>query len=114
MRAALKEMHRQVGDLQCDREGIALRGLLVRHLVMPGGFSGTPEVLRFLAEELSPDTYVNIMDQYHACGEAVGRPDIGRPVTSEEFEAALEAARRAGLRRLDRRRNYRVFLAVDE
>jgi acetyltransferase-like isoleucine patch superfamily enzyme len=64
IKAALKEMHRQVGDLVLDSEGIAVRGLLVRHLVLPGGLAGTEEAMRFLAEELSPDTYVNVMDQY--------------------------------------------------
>ncbi|MCF8062001.1 MAG: radical SAM protein, partial [Deltaproteobacteria bacterium] len=69
-RAALREMHRQVGDLELDRSGIAGRGLLVRHLVMPGGIAGTRQVAEFIAKEISADTYVNVMDQYRPCGDA--------------------------------------------
>lgn len=111
-RRALREMHRQVGDLQCGPDGIARRGLLVRHLVMPEGLSGTPEVLRFLAGEISRGTYVNVMDQYHPCGEARGKPQIGRGITPGEFEAALDAARRAGLTRLDRRHRHSVIVEI--
>ncbi len=106
-RAAVLAMHRQVGDLVCDEDGLALRGLLVRHLVMPGGLAGTREVLRFLAEEVSPDTYLNIMDQYSPAGQVVKRPeqyaDIGRRITSAELAQAREIAREVGLRRLDER-----------
>lgn len=104
--AALREMHRQVGDLTLDADGIARRGLLIRHLVMPNRLAGTASILRFIAEELSPDTYVNIMDQYRPCGEAVGRSDIGRGITAEEYEEALQIARKEGLRRLDERRRW--------
>lgn len=97
--AALKEMHRQVGVLQIDADGIARKGLLVRHLVMPGGIAGTAEVMRFIAEELSPDTYVNIMDQYRPCGRAARDPLINRRITPDEYSDALEAAKSAGLRR---------------
>ncbi len=69
-REALREMHRQVGDLVVDHEGIAVRGLLVRHLVMPNGLAGTEAVMAFLATEISADTYVNVMDQYRPCGSA--------------------------------------------
>ena len=98
---ALREMHRQVGDLEISEEGIALRGLLVRHLVMPGGAAGTEEVMRFLAREISPETYVNIMDQYRPCFRAVGDDELGRAITGEEYRRALTAAREAGLKRLD-------------
>ncbi len=101
MQAAIREMHRQVGPLQVGPDGIARRGLLVRHLVMPEGQSTTPEVMRFLAS-LDPDTYVNVMDQYHPCYRAAEVPEIARRLTREEYTAALDAARRAGLRRLDR------------
>ena len=101
VRAAVREMHRQVGDLVLDEEGVAVRGLLVRHLVMPGGVAGTRAVMRFLAREISPNTYVNLMDQYRPCGLAHRYPEIGRPVTLEEFEEALEAARQEGIHRLD-------------
>jgi putative pyruvate formate lyase activating enzyme len=101
-KAALMEMHRQVGDLSFDQNGIALRGLLVRHLVLPGGLAGTREVMEFLAESLSPDTYVNVMEQYRPCHEAFRDPPMDRPPTSAEFEEALRLARQAGLSRIDR------------
>ena len=96
-------MHRQVGDLALDSLGIARRGLLVRHLVLPDNLAGTAEVMKFLAEELSPDTYVNVMAQYRPCGRAFEHPSLGRLPTQQEQLEAQEAARRAGLSRLDRR-----------
>ncbi len=103
-RAAVREMHRQVGDLQLDEEGIARRGLLVRHLVLPNDLAGTQEIVRFLAEEISANTYLNLMDQYRPEYQAWHFPELRRGITAEEYHSALEAARRAGLRRLDRRR----------
>ncbi len=100
-RAAVKEMHRQVGDLVLDEGGLARRGLLVRHLVLPSGLAGTEEVMRFLAEEVSPRTWVNLMDQYRPCFRAPRISRLARRPTSEELGAALEAARRHGLERLD-------------
>lgn len=105
-REALREMHRQVGDLRLNGEGVAERGLLVRHLVMPGGLAGTESVLRFIAEEISPNTYVNIMDQYHPCGEAAARPGLARRITSRELDDALRVAGEVGLARLDERRKH--------
>ncbi len=102
-RAAVLEMHRQVGDLELDERGIARRGLLVRHLVLPGGLAGTEEVLAFLAEEVSPDTYVNVMDQYHPCYRARDHEPLDRRLSREEWREALRIAGRAGLRRLDHR-----------
>jgi putative pyruvate formate lyase activating enzyme len=102
-RQALREMHRQVGDLRLDAAGIAQRGLLVRHLVLPRGVAGTRPILRFIAREISPDTYVNVMDQYRPCGDALGRADIGRGITTAEYDEALSIAREEGLRRLDER-----------
>jgi putative pyruvate formate lyase activating enzyme len=102
-RAAVKEMHRQVGDLVLDENGIALRGLLVRHLVLPEGLAGTTETARFLAEEVSRDTYINIMDQYRPCYKAAELPPFDRPVTGAECEQALQQAREAGLHRFDKR-----------
>ncbi len=105
-RAALREMHRQVGDLVLDERGLARRGLLVRHLVMPGGLAGTPEIARFLAEEISPHTYVNVMDQYRPAGR-VSRGDfeeLARPIGHGEYEEAVRAMLGAGLHRLDHRR----------
>lgn len=107
-RNALVEMHRQVGDLKTDKNGIALRGVLVRHLVLPLGMAGTAEVMGFIASALSLETYVNVMAQYRPCGQVHGIPGLGRRITGQEYEAALRATREAGLHRLDRPR--RVFL----
>ena len=97
---AVKEMHRQVGDLIIDK-GIALRGLLVRHLVLPEGVAGTVGVVKFIAEEISKDTYINIMDQYHPCYKAFDNPPLNRRLTNKEFEEAVRMALEAGLRRID-------------
>ncbi|RMF93845.1 MAG: radical SAM protein [Nitrospinota bacterium] len=102
-RRAVKEMHRQVGDLVIDAQGIARRGLLIRHLVLPGGLAGTEEVLRFIAEEISPNTYVNIMAQYYPCFRASRYPPLDRPLTRSEYQEALRLAEKYGLRRLDHR-----------
>jgi putative pyruvate formate lyase activating enzyme len=103
VRDALREMHRQVGVLQLNSQGHAMRGMLVRHLVMPDGLAGTQEAMHFLADELSADTYVNIMDQYHPCGDIKQFKELQRRVTPEEIEEALNAARAAGLNRLNNR-----------
>ncbi|NHM26214.1 radical SAM protein [Desulfofundulus sp. TPOSR] len=97
---AVKEMHRQVGDLVVDERGIAVRGLLVRHLVMPGDLARTGEVMKFLAGEISPNTFVNIMDQYYPAHEARRYPELSRRITREEFHRAVEIARECGLRRI--------------
>ncbi|MCM8596491.1 radical SAM protein [Accumulibacter sp.] len=102
-RAAVKAMHRQVGDLVVDESGLARRGLLVRHLVLPNGISGTGEVLRFVADELSRNTYLNLMDQYRPCYRADDFPELSRPLSSDEYREALAMAEANGLRRLDRR-----------
>ena len=102
-RTAVKEMHRQVGDLQVDESGVAVRGLLVRHLVLPDGLAGTDGVVKFIATEISHNTYLNVMAQYHPCYRAFDYPQISRPITREEFSAAIELARRFGLDRLDGR-----------
>jgi putative pyruvate formate lyase activating enzyme len=107
--AAVKEMHRQVGDLTLDQEGIAQRGLLIRHLVMPEGLAGTREVMRFLANEVSKDTYVNVMSQYRPCGEAHNFPELRRPVTAGEFRDAVSMAQEEGIHRLDERRLIQLF-----
>jgi putative pyruvate formate lyase activating enzyme len=100
-RAAVKEMHRQTGDLVLDEQGLARRGLLVRHLVLPEGLSNTERVLDFLAGEISPHTYLNLMDQYRSCYRAHQIAPLDRAPTAEEFRSALDLARRHGLRRLD-------------
>ncbi|MCP9462074.1 MAG: radical SAM protein [Nitrospira sp.] len=98
--AAIKEMHRQVGDLVLDDEGLAVRGLLVRHLVLPGNLAGTAEVMKFLAGEISRDTYVHVMDQYHPAAKAFSHPVLSRPVRANEVEQAIWQAQEAGLRRV--------------
>ena len=100
-RAALKEMHRQVGDLEIDARGIARRGLLVRHLVLPFGLAGTAEVMNFLAAEISPRTYVNIMGQYRPCFHAYQFDQLSRRPTMVEIDQAVALAKEAGLTRLD-------------
>jgi putative pyruvate formate lyase activating enzyme len=100
--AAVREMHRQVGDLAISDEGIATAGLLVRHLVMPGSLDDTTRILHFLAGEISRDTYINVMRQYHPCDRAFTCPPLDRPITHGEWREAIEAARGAGLHRLDK------------
>jgi len=100
--AALREMHRQVGDLQIDEDGIAIRGLLIRHLVLPHGLAGTKEIMKFIAEDISLNSYVNVMAQYHPCHKAFQIPRLARPLSKQEFLEAIELAERAGLNRLDR------------
>jgi len=109
-RAAVAEMQRQVGDLSMDERGVALRGLLVRHLVLPGGLAGTEETMHFLAEEISRDTYINIMDQYRPCYKAHEFPEVNRRITSAEYSEAVGLAQEAGLHRLDDRRAKLFFL----
>ena len=100
-RNALTAMHRQVGDLNVDANGVAARGLIVRHLVMPEGLDESRAILNFIATSLSRDTYVNLMPQYRPCGEAHRFATLNRRLTVAEFEAAVLAAMEAGLRRLD-------------
>lgn len=102
-RAAVKEMHRQVGDLQLDEHGIAQRGLLVRHLVLPNRLAGTRDVVRFLAREVSAHTYLNVMAQYHPCHNAFHFPSLSRPILKKELDEAIRLAGEHGLDRLDRR-----------
>ena len=111
-RAAIKEMHRQVGDLVLDAGGVAQRGLLIRHLVMPGGLDETRAILEWIATELGPNTYVNLMDQYAPAGKvsAVKFSEINRRLYPEEFREAQRIAQEVGLRRLDARRPHRRLL----
>jgi putative pyruvate formate lyase activating enzyme len=104
-RHSIKKMHRQVGQLVLDEQGLALRGILVRHLVMPGEIAGTGEILTWIAHELGPDTYVNVMPQYYPAGKvnASEHAEINRSITLQEFRQALDLADAAGLQRLDQR-----------
>jgi putative pyruvate formate lyase activating enzyme len=99
----VKEMHRQVGELVLDERGLARRGLIVRHLVMPGLLDETEEVLRFVAEELGPGTYVNLMGQYYPAGKVERYEEINRRPERKELERAFGMADELGLRRVDAR-----------
>jgi putative pyruvate formate lyase activating enzyme len=96
-RAAIREMHAQVGDLVIDDNGIAVQGLIVRHLVLPDNIAGSAEVFRFLAEEISPDTFVSVMSQYFPAHKALSMDGVNRRITKEEYQAALDAFDASGL-----------------
>jgi len=113
-RAAVREMHRQVGDLQLDARGIAQRGLLVRHLVLPDDLAGTRDIVHFLATAISPHTYLNLMDQYRPCYKAGDFPELGRPITRREYAQAVAWAEEAGLDRLDQRAPRRQSFLIHE
>lgn len=106
-RKVIREMHRQVGPLRFDENGIALRGLLIRHLIMPGDEAGSGEIFRFLARQVSRHTWVNIMAQYHPDGMVLRKPEkyakINRIITGREYREAFRAARDEGLYRFDTR-----------
>lgn len=95
-----------------NEEGVATRGLLVRHLVMPNGVAGTEHIVSFLAKEISPNTYTNIMDQYRPCGSADEDTLINRRLKPREFREAMAAAEKSGLTRLDPRDRVRLFFGV--
>lgn len=100
MKKAIKEMHRQVDDLVINKEGIATRGLLVRHLVLPNNLAGSEKIFQFLAKEISKNTFLNIMDQYSPHFRAQGFPEISRPLNEKEYRHTIELAKEAGLKRL--------------
>jgi putative pyruvate formate lyase activating enzyme len=101
---ALREMHRQVGDLKIDENGIAQKGLLIRHLVLPGGLAGTREIMRFIAREISTNSYVNIMSQYRPCGRAAEIKGFNSLLSKVDFQTALREAAAEGITRLDQPR----------
>jgi len=100
MKTAIKEMHRQVGDLISDENGIAIKGLLVRHLVLPNNLAGSEKIFEFIAKEISKNTFVNIMDQYRPTWKSFEYPELSRKITDEEFQEAIELAKKTDLRRL--------------
>ncbi len=102
-RKAVMEMHRQTGDLKTDTRGIAQRGLLIRHLVLPEDLAGTQEVMRFIAEKISTDTYVNIMPQYRPCGRAHEIKVLSNSLAAADYKKALCTAEEQGITRLDKR-----------
>jgi len=97
MKKALKEMHRQVGDLVTDKIGIARSGLIIRHLVLPEGLSGTKKIMRFIAREISPHTYISLMAQYFPAYQAGQFPPLSRRINREEYREALQAFKEEGL-----------------
>ena len=107
--AAVKEMHRQVGDLTMDERGVAQRGLLIRHLVLPENLAGTAEIVAFLRDEISPNTYTNVMAQYRPCYRAQEYPPLDRSLTNQEYAEAVRLAQEARLR-LDERRSRLIWL----
>ena len=100
MKKAIKEMHRQVGDLVLDKNGIAIKGVLVRHLVLPNDIGGSEKIFDFLSKEISKNTFLNIMDQYRPCFKAKDFPELNRPITRGEYLKTIELAKKAGLKRL--------------
>ena len=98
---SIKEMHRQVGDFIIDENGIAKQGLLVRHLVLPQDLVNTRKIMRFIYQEISPNTYVNIMPQYRPCGLASEIPELSSPLSQKNYTLALQAAKEEGITRLD-------------
>jgi len=98
---AVKEMHRQVGDLELDNNSIAVRGVLVRHLILPSNISGTKQVMAFLAQDISANTYVNIMDQYRPEYHAYQFPELFHRVSADEFQTAVDMAIDCGIKRID-------------
>ncbi len=113
-RAAIKAMHGQVGPLGFDETGLAQRGLLIRHLVMPGNLDETQAILKWIVDEIGPDTYVNLMNQYYPAGKVGGErfPEINRSLSAVEFAEAQNLARELGLSRLDERRPHRRLLRM--
>jgi putative pyruvate formate lyase activating enzyme len=100
-RAAVIEMYRQVGDLQTDDDGLATRGLLVRHLILPRNLAGTKPIVKFIADEISVNTYLNLMAQYRPAYNAGRYPELNRRITASEYNAAVWMAKEAGLTNLD-------------
>jgi len=112
-RQVIKEMHRQVGDLAFNENGLAMRGILMRHLVMPNAAKDARDIMRYLAKEISPHTLINIMPQYHPVWKVSANkyPEINRPTTPEEVEETIKIARQEGLYRFDTRKSlFKVLL----
>ena len=108
-RNALREMHHQVGDLTVDENGIAQKGLLIRHLILPGGLAGTREIMRFIAREISTHSYVNLMSQYRPCGRASEVKGLNTLLSPTDFQTALQEAKEEGITRLDQPRRAFLF-----
>jgi putative pyruvate formate lyase activating enzyme len=96
-KAAIKEMYRQVGNLKTDDSGVAYRGLLIRHLIMPGAIEDSRNIIRYIVSEISPEAFVNIMPQYRPCGEVAETPRFDRPLLQAEYDEVLSIAEEEGL-----------------
>ena len=107
---ALKEMHRQVGDLTIDDNGVARHGLLIRHLVLPDGMADTRKIMRYIAAEISTRSYVNLMAQYRPCGRAAEIRGLDTFPSPADYRNALQAAKKEGITRLDRPRRTFVLM----
>jgi putative pyruvate formate lyase activating enzyme len=115
-KAAIREMHRQVGDLVLDSDQLAVRGILARHLILPEQLSETREILQFFAAEISQSTYINLMGHYRPCGQARSHPPLDRSLYASEYETARRWARESGLTRLDQTHEHlcrRLFTVED-
>jgi len=112
-KAALLEMHRQVGVAKAASDGLMYRGLMIRHLVMPNRVAGTKKVIEWIAQNLPEDTYLNIMSQYTPMYKAFEYPEISRRITREEYAEAVKWAKDAGLTNLDIQ-GYRLYCSVSE
>lgn len=99
---AVKIMYSQVGDLQINEAGLATHGLLVRHLVLPNNLAGTRQIIQFLSEDVSKNTYLNLMDQYRPEYDASNYPEINRIITGNEYSSAIDITRQAGIHRLEK------------
>lgn len=100
MKKAIKEMWQQVGNLIINDEGIAVKGLLVRHLVLPNNLAGSEKIFEFLAKEVSVNTFINIMDQYYPCYKASHYPELKRKITQEEYKKTIELAKKFNLKKI--------------
>lgn len=98
--SAVKEMHRQVGELKVNHDNIAYQGLMIRHLLMPQNLADTEKIMDFIAKEVSPYTYINLMGQYHPAYKAYNYPELRKPITPREWRQAVKAARAAGLKQV--------------
>jgi putative pyruvate formate lyase activating enzyme len=100
MKAAIKEMHKQVGDLVVNEEGIAVRGVIIRHLVLPNKLAGSEKIFEFISKEISKNTFLNIMDQYWPAYKAHQYPELSKRITKEEFQEAINLAKKFSLKRI--------------
>jgi len=100
-KSSVKEMHNQTGTFSTDLSGVAVKGLMVRHLILPNDLSGSCKILEFIASEISKDTYINIMDQYHPCYKSYEYKELQKRITSSELNSVIEYAKKLGLKKTE-------------